>query len=100
MTKLSRLALVATVAAAGVASPMVAMAQSAWTTGTASNREAAGYASPYGSGSGRQAFAMIPRTGLHAFAMVPDLQSGSAFNPSFTGGGSTGYNESLRKNQW
>jgi hypothetical protein len=38
--------------------------------------------------------------GLNAFAMVPGGAGGSAFSPAATGGGSIGYNENLRRDQW
>ncbi len=40
------------------------------------------------------------QSGLDAFAMVPGSAGGSAFTPSATGGGSIGYNENLRRDQW
>jgi hypothetical protein len=42
-----KLTVIAAVAALSIAVPTAAMAQSAWTTGTASNRAAAGYQTPY-----------------------------------------------------
>jgi hypothetical protein len=47
-TKLALIA--AAVAALGIAMPAAAMAQSAYTTGSAASRAAAGYPSPYGGG--------------------------------------------------
>jgi hypothetical protein len=41
-----KLTVIAAVAALSIAVPTAAMAQSAWTTGTASNRAAAGYQVP------------------------------------------------------
>lgn len=77
-----------------------ALAQSAWTTGTAADRARAGYTSPYG-GSGLYAYASVSRhaNGLQAYAMVPhaqDGQPGSIDDPALTGGGAPGYNDSLR----
>ncbi len=46
----TKIALIAAVAALGIAMPAAAMAQSAYTTGTAANRAAAGYSTPYGGG--------------------------------------------------
>ena len=46
----TKLALIAVVTALGIAMPAAAMAQSDYTTGSAANRAAAGYPSPYGSG--------------------------------------------------
>jgi hypothetical protein len=39
------------------------------------------------------------RSGENAFASVP-LYSAGSDNPASTGGGSTGYNENLRTDQW
>ncbi|HWS09841.1 MAG TPA: hypothetical protein VN362_18535 [Xanthobacteraceae bacterium] len=50
MINKTKLALIAAVAALGIAMPAAAMAQSAYTTGSAASRAAAGYASPYGGG--------------------------------------------------
>ena len=50
MINKSKLALIAAVAALGIAMPAAAMAQSDYTTGSAANRAAAGYPSPYGRG--------------------------------------------------
>jgi hypothetical protein len=72
-----------------------AMAQSAWTTGTASDRARAGYPVPYAS----SLYAFVPdfapghSNGLGAYAMVPHASAGSIDNPSLTGGGSAGYNQ-------
>ena len=44
----TKLALIAAVTALGIAMPAAAMAQSDYTTGSAANRAAAGYPSPYG----------------------------------------------------
>ena len=46
----TKLALIAAVAALGIAMPAAAMAQSAYTTGSAENRAANGYSTPYGGG--------------------------------------------------
>lgn len=46
----TKLALIAVVAAMGIAMPAAAMAQSDYTTGSAASRAAAGYPSPYGGG--------------------------------------------------
>jgi hypothetical protein len=50
MINKTTLALVAAIAVSSIALPAAALAQSAYTTGTASNREATGYPSPYGNG--------------------------------------------------
>jgi len=52
MINKAKLALIAAIAAASIALPAAALAQSAYTTGTAASRAAAGYPSPYGYGSG------------------------------------------------
>ena len=44
----TKLALIAAIAALGIAMPAAAMAQSAYTSGSAASRVAAGYPSPYG----------------------------------------------------
>jgi hypothetical protein len=45
--------------------------------------------------------AVAPRqNGFNAFAMVPGSADGSALSPAATGGGSLGYNENLRRDQW
>ena len=49
--------------------------------------------------SGLNAFDSIERNGLNAFASVPRA-SGGIDSPALTGGGSVGYNEGLRVNQW
>ena len=41
----------------------------------------------------------VHRSGLNAFASVPGAASGID-NPALTGGGSTGYDQSLRTNEW
>ena len=46
----TKIALIAAVAALGIAMPAAAMAQSAYTSGSAANRAAAGYSTPYGGG--------------------------------------------------
>jgi hypothetical protein len=50
MINKTKLTLIAAVAALGIAMPAAAMAQSAYTTGSAASRLAAGYPSPYGGG--------------------------------------------------
>ena len=52
-----KLILIAAIAASSIALPAAALAQSAYTTGTAASRAAAGYSSPYGYGSGLYAYA-------------------------------------------
>ena len=46
----TKLTLIVAIAAFGIAMPAAAMAQSAYTTGSAASRVAAGFPSPYGSG--------------------------------------------------
>lgn len=43
---------------------------------------------------------MAARQGSRAFALVPSVQGGAAFDPALTGGGSAGYNENLRRDSW
>ena len=50
MINRAKLTLIAAIAASSIALPAAALAQSAYTTGTAASRVAAGYPSPYGSG--------------------------------------------------
>jgi hypothetical protein len=45
----AKLVLIAAIAASSIALPAAALAQSAYTTGSAASRVAAGYPSPYGS---------------------------------------------------
>jgi hypothetical protein len=52
MINKAKLVLIAAIAASSIALPAAALAQSAYTTGSAANRAAAGYASPYGYGGG------------------------------------------------
>jgi hypothetical protein len=52
MINKAKLTLIAAIAASSIALPAAALAQSAYTSGTAASRAAAGYPSPYGYGSG------------------------------------------------
>jgi hypothetical protein len=102
MTIISRLVLVAAIAAAGIASP--ALAQSfdpeagsgnvvpfSYAPNPAQNNTAAVRRSNYGRIAARQ-------NGLHAFAMVPrGSVGGNSDDPALTGGGSAGYNEMLKR---
>jgi hypothetical protein len=78
-----------------------ALAQSAWTDGSAADGARAGYTSSYGSGL----YAYAPGSvsgqaiGLRAYAMVPDARARSIDDPAITGGGSTGYNALVRQ-EW
>jgi hypothetical protein len=56
MINKATLALIA-IATSSLALPAAALAQSAYTTGTAASNAAAGYGSPYGYGSGLYAYA-------------------------------------------
>ena len=51
------LTLVAAIAVSSIALPAAALAQSAYTSGTAASSEAAGYPSPYGNGGGYNGYA-------------------------------------------
>ena len=57
MINKAKLTLIAAIAASCIALPAAALAQSAYTTGSAASRAAAGYSSPYGYGSGLYAYA-------------------------------------------
>jgi hypothetical protein len=85
MTIKSKLAVIATSAALGVAAlgaATPAFAQSAWTTGSESNRVASGYASPQVGGLYNDA--TRHSSGLEAFAMVPgDQPARSSLNPRY-----------------
>jgi hypothetical protein len=71
MTKISKLILVAAIAAAGTASPVFAQSRD----------------------NGRNAY--------DRYDMVPpNATISQPTEPAYTGGGSSGYNESLLKNQW
>jgi hypothetical protein len=72
MIKTSKLLLIATIAAAGIASPVLAQSRH----------------------NGRDAYAMVPTIAS------PGETPWQATDPAYTGGGSSGYNESLLKNQW
>jgi hypothetical protein len=50
MISKAKLTLIAAIAASTIALPAAALAQSAYTTGSAASRAAAGYSSPYGYG--------------------------------------------------
>jgi hypothetical protein len=100
MTIISRLALIAAIAAAGIASP--ALAQSFDPEAGSGNVATFSYAPiPTPSDAlfarqGRRGKIAARRNGLHAFAMVPrGAADGNANDPALTGGGSAGYNEML-----
>jgi hypothetical protein len=71
MIKTWKVAILAALGAVSIASP--ALAQSAWTTGTAENRAKAGYETPYGNGFYAYAPGVVsrPSSGFGAFGMVP-----------------------------
>jgi hypothetical protein len=72
MIKTSKLLLTAAIAAASIASPALAQSRH----------------------NGRDAYAMVPTIAS------PEAALRHATDPAYTGGGSSGYNESLLKNQW
>jgi len=102
MTIISRMALIAAIAAAGIASP--ALAQSL--NPEAGSGNVAGFS--YGPTPSQNDEYVVPQSshaktaarqnGLHAFASVPGTSSNSGSNdPAFTGGGSAGYNQMLQQ---
>jgi hypothetical protein len=100
MTTIAKLALIAAIAAAGIASP--ALAQSFDPEAGSGNVTPFSYA-PIAAQSHTAAVRQksqgkiaARQNGLHAFAMVPrGAADGNANNPALTGGGSAGYNEML-----
>jgi hypothetical protein len=102
MKIISRITLIAAIAAVGIASPALAqsfdpeagsgnVAGFAYTPTPAQNDE---YIVPRTS----HAKTAARRNGLHAFASVPGNSSNSGSNdPAFTGGGSAGYNQMLQQ---
>lgn len=58
---------------------------------------AVGFASP---AFAQRYTAMAYDSGVNAFAMVPEIEGGGSFAPAAAGGGSFGYNENLRRDQW
>jgi hypothetical protein len=102
MMTISKFALIAAIAAAGIASP--AWAQSfdpeagsgnvvpfSYAPITAQNDAVAARQKSQGKVAART-------NGLHAFAMVPrGAADGNANDPALTGGGSAGYNEMLQR---
>jgi hypothetical protein len=105
MTIISKFALIAAIAAVGIASP--ALAQSfdpeagggnvsgfSYAPSPAQNDELAIRQSSHAKTAARQ----TRQNGLHAFASVPGTSSNSSSNdPAFTGGGSAGYNQLLEQ---
>jgi hypothetical protein len=101
MTKFSTLAVIATVAAVGIASP--ALAQSFDPEAGSGNVVPFSYApiaAQNDSVAVRQSsHANVARhNGLHAFARIPGGSAdGNANDPTLTGGGSAGYNQMLQQ---
>lgn len=94
MISKSRLAAIALVAAVGMATPALAQGLE---TGTAANR-----AQLYGPGAVQSEFVPHVRradraNGLSAYAMVPGSTVVTGHGPAAVGGGSTGYNQYLLK---
>jgi hypothetical protein len=102
MTTISKMALIAAIAAVGIASPTLAqsinpeagsgnVAGFSYAPTPAQNDE---YVVPQRS----HAKTTARQNGLHAFASVPGASSNSGSNdPAFTGGGSAGYNQMLQQ---
>ncbi len=86
MINKSKFAFITAIALASIATP--ALAQSAWTTGTASSRARAGYSTPYRSND----YAYPNSNGYGSFAMVPHADGAGRYSPAANGGGSPGYN--------
>jgi hypothetical protein len=107
MTNKLKIAAVAALIVGGLASP--AFAQSADHTGSqmpyyygTDGKQTWGDWGPKAAASpshSARARAATPRNGSSAFAFVPGTPSGS-FSPQATGGGSVGYNQNLRTDQW
>jgi hypothetical protein len=90
-TKLAAIAIAATV---GMASPAFAEFLE---TGTAANNAEGGLGNGgYAWTAPRSGRILNDASGRGAYAMVPHAQAGSNDNPALNGGGSDGYNESLR----
>jgi hypothetical protein len=103
MTNTLKIAAVAALVIAGIASP--AFAQSADHTGSQlasyydnTGKQMWGTWGPSATAVGSR-HAATQRSGLNAFAAVPGGLSGS-LRPQDTGGGSIGYNNNLRQDQW
>jgi hypothetical protein len=102
MTFISKFALIAAIAAVGIASP--ALAQSFDPEAGSGNVLGFGYAptpaqsDEFAVRPSRHARAAVRQNGLDAFASVPGTWSNSRSNdPAFTGGGSAGYNQMLQQ---
>lgn len=109
MTSKWKIATVAAIMAAGIASPAFAQAfNAAYGTG---NPMATYYDNSGGLHLGtaaQQKLATAPQqnrfaarqNGLNAFAMIPRVGGFSTYSPQATGGGSTGFNQNLHTDQW
>jgi hypothetical protein len=99
MISKSKLFAIAVAATVGMASPAFAEFLE---TGTAANNAEGGLGNGgYGWTAPQSGRFVNNRSGLNAYAMVP--HSGAAtgsFGAQATGGGSIGYNENLRTDQW
>jgi hypothetical protein len=82
----------------GLGASSAALAQSAWTTGTASDRARAGYEVPYGGGFYASEPGSASRSGLGAYAMIPRT-GGARYSPGANGGGNSGYNWALENDR-
>ena len=90
-TKLIAIAIAATI---GMASPAFAEFLE---TGTAANNAEGGLRNgSYAWTAPQSGQILYDRSGRSAYAMVPHAQAGAIDNPALNGGGSNGYNESLR----
>jgi hypothetical protein len=105
MINISRVALVVAVAAVGIATP--AFAQSFDPEAGSGNVLAFSFAPITGptsvqpnriaAGPARRRTLAARQSGLSSFALVPSVRSnGNAYDPTLTGGGSTGYNQNAR----
>ena len=102
MTIISRIALMAAIATAGIASP--ALAQSFDPEAGSGNVLGFSYApsavqnDEFAVRQSSHAKTAVRQNGLHAFASVPGASSNSRSNdPAVTGGGSAGYNQMLQQ---
>jgi hypothetical protein len=102
MTIVSKFALIAAIAAAGIASP--ALAQSFDPEAGSGNVAGFGYAptpaqnDEYAVPQSSHAKTAARQNGLRAFARVPGTSTNSGSNdPAVTGGGSSGYNQMLQQ---
>jgi hypothetical protein len=94
MISKSKLIAIAVAATVGMASPAFAEFLE---TGTAANNAEGGLGNGgYGWTAPQSGRIVNDRSGLNAYAMVPH----GSFSAQATGGGSIGYNENLRTDQW